>query len=84
MAENTSRPAQASMGTMLGSTGETSQMATPSSITPKARLTPSIHGPGLGRALRASTPTTISGAPMPRAMVNRAAPPSTALPVWAM
>ena len=69
---------------MLGSTGDTSHTATASSITPKARRTPSIHGPGLGSALRASTPTITSGAPIPRAIANSAAPPSTASPLLAM
>jgi hypothetical protein len=53
-------------------------------MTPKNFLTPSIQGPDFGSSEREKAPTSKSGAPMPRAMTNKAAPPSAALPVCAM
>src|SRR5574341_992665 len=48
MADTMSSAAQASMCSTAGMTGETSQMATPSSSTPKNCLTEFIHPPTLG------------------------------------
>ena len=77
-----SRAAQASIATTGGITGDTSQTAVASSITPKPFLTPSIHGPVFGSSEPPAVPTAISGTPMPSAMTNSAVPPSTASPVW--
>jgi len=62
----------------VGITGVTSHRAVASMTTPKNFFTASIHGPALGSSDREKTPTASSGVPMPRAMANRAAPPSAA------
>ena len=61
-----------------GSTGETSQSATASSSTPKKRFT-LIHPRRrlFGSSAPADTPTSESGTPMPSAIANSAAPPSS-------
>ena len=84
MAGTISKTAQPSICVQDGITGETSHSAVASSSTPKNFLTASIQGPTLGSSERENTPTTISGAPMPSAMANSAAPPSAASRVWAM
>ena len=84
IAENSSSAAQPSIIASAGITGVIIHSATASSMTPKAFLTPSIHGPTLGSRLREATPTASSGAPMPRPIANSAQPPSTASPVCAM
>ena len=64
-----------------GSTGETIQIATASSSTPKNFFTATIQAPARGSSAPSDQPTTISGTPMPSAMANSAPPPSTTSPV---
>ncbi len=84
MAETMSSAAQASMCSTAGMSGETSQMATPRSITPKKALTAFIQPPALGSRAPPATPTASRGMPMPSAMANSAEPPSHTSRVWPM
>ena len=72
------------MCTAGGSTGETSQMATPKSTMPKTFLTCSIQVPARGSRLPADSPTSSSGTLMPMAIANSAVPPITTSLVWLM
>ena len=76
MALPTSSAAQAIICSATGRIGETIQIATASSSTPKNFFTPSIQAPDFGSSAPSDTPTAMSGMPMPSAMANRAAPPS--------
>ena len=78
------RAAQPSICSATGITGETIQSAVAKSTTPNACLMASIHAPDFGRRVPAVSPTARSGAPIPSPMLNRAAPPRTASPVWPM
>ena len=75
--EPMSSAAHAIIRSAAGSTGETIQSATASSSTPKNPFTPLIHAPALGSSAPSETPTATRGTPMPSAMANSAAPPST-------
>jgi hypothetical protein len=69
--------AQANIWAIGGRTGESTQIATPRSSTPKNLRTPVIQAPARGRSAPSDTPTTSSGTPMPSAIAKSAAPPSS-------
>ena len=56
--------------------------ATPSSSTPKNRLTASIQAPARGSKAPADTPTRIKGTLMPTAIANSALPPMMTSRDW--
>ncbi len=58
-----------------------SQIATPSMITPKKRLISSIQWPARGSRWPPPVPKMINGTPMPMARANREAAPVRASPV---
>ncbi len=65
-------------------TGDTIQIATPSSSAPKNRFTPTISGPDFGSSAPSVVPMTMSGTPIPSASEKSAAPPRRASRVWLM
>ena len=83
-AQNMVNTAQPRICTQVGTSGVTIHQAVPSSKTPKNFLTPSIQAPVLGISLPAEAPMRSNGTPIPQAMENSAAPPSTTSPVCEM
>ena len=82
MADIIRRAAHINIWIAAGITGDINQIATPSSRTPKKRLTDSIQGPAFGKNAPADAPKIKSGMPIPSAMENRAAAPNTTSRVW--
>ena len=83
-ARASSQAATTPISTGAGSTGETIQIATASSIQPKTCLTRTIQAPARGSSEPADRPTSSSGTLMPAASANSATPPSSTSRVWLM
>ena len=67
---------------MTGMSGEIIQRAVPSNRTPKKFFTACIQAPALGNSAPAEAPMTSRGNPMPKPIMNRAAPPSKTSRDW--
>ncbi len=76
--------AQSASVTVPGRMRDSIQTARPSIMKPNAPLIATIQGPALGRNLPCAAPTRSSGAPIPRLIANKAAPPRTMSPDCAM
>jgi len=76
-AEAMSSAAHARSCAIGGITGDTIQIATARSSTPKNLRTPSIQAPAFGSRAPSETPTATNGTPMPSAITKSAAPPSS-------
>ena len=83
-AAHSSQADHSSMCKLPASIGDSIQIATPSSSIPNSFFTPSIQAPTRGSRLPAESPSSSSGTPIPRAIENNAAPPSSMSRVWLM